>query len=231
MSRTLGLDTSSVDLGIGLYHDTAPVASFSRYMRYSHAEHIAQAVAFIIKTSGITPDRIDRIAVVTGPGSFTGLRIGIAFVKGFCIERSIPVLPVSSLQVMAQSQKAAEGRTIVAAFDARNNDVFTGSFVICNGSAVRKTDDTLENADRFRNSLPPDAIIITDTQGYSRSTVFDFLKGRDNVFPVEKFPMQRGLICAETGSRIPDGSEEWRTAGGIVPNYLRPSAAQVKAGL
>jgi tRNA threonylcarbamoyladenosine biosynthesis protein TsaB len=229
MSWILGIDTSSIDLGIGLFQDTQPVCAYNRHMRYSHAEHIDQGVRFLIETSGITPEQIDRVAVTIGPGSFTGLRIGLAFVRGFCMGRTVPVLPVSSLHVMAQSQRSSDG-TVLTAIDARNDDVFWASFSIVKGVVTRITDDCLSPVDKMRYSITPNAIIVTDTQGYAQSSVFMSLEAGSRTCPVERFPIQRGLLCAEIGSEALKNTEEWHSPGDLLPNYLRLSAAQIKAG-
>jgi tRNA threonylcarbamoyladenosine biosynthesis protein TsaB len=229
MSCVLGIDTSSIDLGIGIYDDQVPVASYGRYLRHSHAEHISQAAALLISTSGHTPLQFNHLAVSIGPGSFTGLRIGIAFAKGFCLGRPAKILPLSSLYVLALAYRAHEGQ-VVTAIDARNGEVFWASFESCNGRLERHTPDTLSSAEVWRDSLCHNDIIITDTMGYAKSTVFDVLRERSRVIPVEHNPVQRGLACAAAGAASLNDEHAWRPPEEIVPNYLRLSAAQVKAG-
>ena len=228
MSWILGIDTSSVDLGIGLFHDKEPFLSLSRFIRNSHAEQITHSSQFIIDAAGIKPADISSIAITTGPGSFTGLRIGIAFVKGFCIARTIQVLPVSSLHVMAYSYRNLN-RRLHSVIDARNGDVYAATFESSNGHLTRVLDDTLMSFDNFRKSVCPDDIIVTDTMGYARSTVFLNLE-HTGVYPVELYPVQRGLNCASIGVESLESQDLWRSADDILPNYLRPSAAQQKSG-
>lgn len=226
MSWILGIDTSSVDLGIGLYCDSDPIASYSRFIRNSHAEHIAQVVEMLLNANNVTGKEIDRVAVSVGPGSFTGLRIGISFAKGFCFGRDSMILPVSSLEILAYTAQNHNGR-IISVIDARNDDVFYGVFDALHGNISRVLDDTVGTFDDFKNLIRKDDIIVTDTMGYARSTVFTYLKDYPHVLAVEKFHVQRGLFCAAVGAQVLNSPDLWQQdTTTIVPNYLRSSSAQ-----
>jgi tRNA threonylcarbamoyladenosine biosynthesis protein TsaB len=227
MDHTLGIDTSSVELGIGLASGGCPVMAVSRYLRNSHAEHISQAVDYLLTANKVKPSDISHAAIAVGPGSFTGLRIGIAFLKGFFFGRDGRVLPVSSLESMAGAWNAREAR-IVCASDARNGQVFWARFEKRDSAMTRLSVDVLSPVDELRQAVSNSDIVITDTLGYARSTAFDFLKGWTSVFPVEQFPLQRGLSCAMIAGRCTDDSAVWTTADHIVPHYLSEVQAEKK---
>jgi tRNA threonylcarbamoyladenosine biosynthesis protein TsaB len=227
MDHALGIDTSSVELGIGLASGGRPVMAVSRYLRNSHAENIGQAVDYLLSANKVKPSAISHAAIAVGPGSFTGLRIGIAFLKGFFFGRDGRVLPVSSLESMAGAWHAHDAR-IVCASDARNGQVFWARFEKHDGAMARLSDDVLSPIDKFKQAVSSGDIVITDTLGYARSTAFDFLKGRTSVFPVEQFPLQRGLSCAMIAGFRADDSAGWTTAEHIVPHYLSEVQAEKK---
>lgn len=228
MSWVLGIDTSSVDLGAGLFKGDTAIASYSRFIRNSHAEHIAHTVDMLLKINKVDPSEINRLAVTIGPGSFTGLRIGLAFAKGFCFGNpDALILPVSSLEVMAYAAQRSSAR-ILTAIDARNDEVFLASFRFSQEKLIRLTDDSVCSIEEFRELVKPDDLVITDTMGYSRSTVFDFLKQHPWFYPVEKFPVQRGLFCSLRGSQALNEPQLWKKHSDILPRYLRMSSAQVK---
>jgi len=232
MSLILGIDTSSTDLGIGLYRDNRPAASYSRFLRNSHAETIAAAVSLMLDNSDVAPADISAIAVSAGPGSFTGLRIGMAFVKGFCLGSTLGVLPVSSLFILAHGG-LGRSETIVAAIDARRDDVFWARFRAQAGGLVRETPDLLSPVAEFGNAIQPGDAVITDTMSYAKSTVFSFLDGQPNMFPVERFPILRGLHCAAAGTAALGGEwvdgHGWTNAADIIPRYLRSFASPPQA--
>lgn len=228
MSWLLGIDTSSIDLGVGLFNDKKPVASFSRYVRNSHAEHITPVVKTILESNGVTPLDITHLAVTKGPGSFTGLRIGIAFAKGFCFASKKAICPVSSLEVLAYGALTHRGR-IVTAIDARNDEVFWASFESNGNSIHRLTPDSVCSAEEFQKSVKKSDTVITDTMGYLRSSVFDFLSEHKNFFPVESFPLQRGYLCTLCASTLMGKNDAWVQGHQIMPEYLRLSYAQYNA--
>jgi tRNA threonylcarbamoyladenosine biosynthesis protein TsaB len=220
MTIVLGIDTSSTELGVGLYRDDRALASYSRFIRNSHAEHLTQAMTMLLDGSGITPGDITHIAIAAGPGSFTGLRIGCAFIKGFCAPGGVKALSLSSLYILAHGAKRNVG-SVVAAIDARRDDVFCARFHCTKGALVRKTDDALVQASVFRESLESGDTVVTDTLGYARSTVFGFLDGRDGVFPVERHPFGRGLVCAAEGAAALSRPDCWKDPVDVLPAYLR----------
>jgi len=224
----LGIDTSSTELGIGLWNDDGPACGLSRYRAGTHAEHIAQAVGYLLSTHGLGPDDITHVAVAAGPGSFTGLRIGAAFVKGFCFMRSTPVCAVSSLHALAAGAGLPDGATVVTAFDARRGDVFWARFTLHGGTAMRQTDDRLCGGADFVAALSGNDYVITDALGYPRSTLPGSIPAGLHTRRAEDFPVQRGLACAGIAANTPADSPLWMCAANLTPHYIRSSAAQEK---
>lgn len=220
MSAVLGIDTSSTDLSVGIYLDNRPLASYCRFIGNSHAEHIASAIRSLLSAAGIDVASLGRIAVAIGPGSFTGLRIGIAFVKGFCIGKTVRVLPLSSLLILAHAAPRNSGR-IIAAIDARNNEVYWASFEASGGTISRLTPDTVAPVEQFCGILADGDIIVADSAGYTKSSLFSGLEGRHRVLPVEHHPLHRGLLCAAQGAEAIGDQSRWYDATAISPNYLR----------
>jgi tRNA threonylcarbamoyl adenosine modification protein YeaZ len=226
MSWMLGIDTSSVDMGIGLFEGGQAVASYSRYVKNSHAEHISQAISQILSLNKVPSSEIKRISITIGPGSFTGLRIGVAFTKGFAFSNGALVHPVSSLHVLAHTARTRDG-TIIAAIDARNGDVFHASFKSLGGTLVRQSEDSISTADEFISKIPSESVVVTDTMGYEKSTVFGPISSKALHIPIEKFSIQRGYFCALIGASKLKDQDAWINEIDLHPNYLRSSAARI----
>lgn len=227
MSLLLGIDTSSVDLGVSLFNDKQPATSFSRFVRNSHAEHITSVVKSILEINKVKPCDVTHLAVTTGPGSFTGLRIGIAFAKGFCFTQDTLICPVSSLEILAYGARTHCGR-IVTAIDARSNEVFWASFESDGNMVTRLTKDSVCKTEEFMGLIKETDTVITDTMGFSRSTVFNFLSNNRKCFPVESFPLHRGFLCALYASTQLDKNEAWKKGNEILPQYLRHTSEHYK---
>ena len=94
---------------------------------YSHAERLHVFIEEIIKEAGITPNDLSAIAVSQGPGSYTGLRIGVSAAKGLCYALDIPLIAVDTLQSLA-SQVTISNGLIIPMIDARRMEVYSAVF-------------------------------------------------------------------------------------------------------
>ena len=226
----LGIDTSSTDLSICVSVDNYPLSSVCRYVRNSHAEHITRGVKLALELGGVAACGVTHIAVSAGPGSFTGLRIGLSFVKGFCMMTERKVLPISSLLALARAINCRErGRRIFAALDARQGRVHWGSFIIDNNTGIRRlTTDRLSPPEELLNELSQNDLLVTDTMGYSRSVVFNIFKDKAEIIEADKAALQRGLSCAAFAFDTSYNESVWLQANEAAPNYLQMSAAQEK---
>ena len=185
MSWILGIDTSSAELSLGLLKDGEPFLSCSRYARNSHAEHITSAMNFLLESSGIEPADISHAGIAVGPGSFTGLRIGISFLKGFFLTSNTPILPISSLHSMAESFTCKDG-SLVAIMDARQDRIFCAKFESGKDSLKRVSDDELVSLQTQDKIFKKDETLLIDTSGHSKSSVPDSFKDYKNIYFTEK---------------------------------------------
>ncbi len=230
MSWILGIDTSSAELSIGLIDGSTPSLSCSRYVPNSHAEHITRAMDYILDSSGITAADISHTGIAVGPGSFTGLRIGISFLKGFFLTYNTPVLPVSSLESLAESFNQSNG-TIIPVMDARQGRVFCARFKRENGLLNRLTDDQIMSVKSFSIFYRKHDTIVIDTLGQTKSSLYSSLDGWGIIHNVTETPLQRGLACARIASHSLKSNSLWKDSVDIEPNYMQPSYAEIKRSL
>src|SRR6516162_5425103 len=105
------------------------VAHESQPMKRGHAEALMPLIARVMHQSGLSFPALDRIAVTTGPGSFTGLRVGIAAARGIALAAKKPAVGLSTLSAYAAPHIASDERfPVVAAIDARHNHVYLQVF-------------------------------------------------------------------------------------------------------
>lgn len=226
MSWTLGIDTSTTLLSLGLYNNDKPELSFTRYVHNSHAEHIMGVIKSFLSLADIKANEITRCGIVTGPGSFTGLRIGISFLKGLFISGQTIILPLSSLELLANAV-ASKDKKIAIALDARQDNVFLGLFASdSEGTVTRIKDDIKVDKETFYTEISDSDLVIYDTMGFARSTVFNSLKENNSAFSTDELTIARGLTLAKITSNIPDDSELLCTALDVFPNYMQESYAE-----
>jgi len=157
--RILACDTSNSTCCAGVYDDMKPLAYELSMEQKTHSETFMPLVDRIMHEAGIGFDSIDCFAVTTGPGSFTGIRIGLSAVKGMALASGKGVIPVSSTLALAMSCEICEDTDrityFVPCFDARNNRVFAR---IMNGKThatviEENAYDATELAVQFKNML------------------------------------------------------------------------------
>lgn len=123
----LGIDTSNKPLSIAIVKDHTVLAEHRDTFGQTHSVAAMPAIVRLLEAANLTPADLNAIAVAEGPGSYTGIRIGMTLAKTLAWSLSIPVYPVSSLQVLAAPGKRFSGLTI-SLMDARRNHVFAGVY-------------------------------------------------------------------------------------------------------
>ena len=124
----LGLDTTGSSCSVSIVDDAAVRAHICRDIGRGHAEVLASMVAEAFAAADLTPKDIDRLAVCTGPGSFTGLRVALSFAKGFALPRALPIIGIDALHLTSWSDQAEGKQTIGVYRDIRRGEAFYGEF-------------------------------------------------------------------------------------------------------
>ncbi|KJY56226.1 tRNA (adenosine(37)-N6)-threonylcarbamoyltransferase complex dimerization subunit type 1 TsaB [Lactobacillus melliventris] len=126
--KILSMSTATNNLSVALNDDAKIITEKNEFDQRNHSAHLDPLIAEILKENNLRLAEIDRFAVAIGPGSYTGLRIGVTTVKMFASILHKEVVGISTLQALAASC-AEEGTLIVAGIDARNDNYFAGAYV------------------------------------------------------------------------------------------------------
>ncbi|MBR9846718.1 MAG: tRNA (adenosine(37)-N6)-threonylcarbamoyltransferase complex dimerization subunit type 1 TsaB [Algicola sp.] len=128
MAIILSLETSTTNCSVSLSNKGETlVLKEDNNANYSHAESLHMFIDAVLKTAKITLKDLDAVAVSKGPGSYTGLRIGVSAAKGLCYALNIPLISVSTLKALAYQVKSNKG-TIVSMLDARRLEVYSAIY-------------------------------------------------------------------------------------------------------
>lgn len=131
MSRIVCIETSTTNCSVALSVDGKSVAVREVNNGYGHAEHLTLFIESVVSSSGIGFNDLDAVAVSRGPGSYTGLRIGVSAAKGLCFALNIPLISVDTLFAMAEQVKASQESADVLycpMIDARRMEVYCALF-------------------------------------------------------------------------------------------------------
>mgnify|MGYP003121435156 CR=1 FL=1 len=128
MSNILCIETASTNCSVALGVNGKVMAVKEDYDQgYSHAERLHNFIRDILKDNNLELSNLDAIAISKGPGSYTGLRIGVSAAKGLCFSLNIPLISVPTLTSLAFQIKAEEG-FVIPMLDARRMEVYTAVF-------------------------------------------------------------------------------------------------------
>jgi tRNA threonylcarbamoyladenosine biosynthesis protein TsaB len=158
----LAIDTATTAITVAL-HDgdeaagDAVVAESSMLDARRHGEYLAPGIAAVLAKAGRTPAEVSAVVAGTGPGPFTGLRIGLVTARTFAFARGIPVFGVCSLDALAHQawrENAAElGRSCVVATDARRKEVYWARYDLTDAGAVRRGEPRVAKAETIADEV------------------------------------------------------------------------------
>lgn len=126
--RILGFETSTRRGSVAAVEDGRVLQSAEHEVENAHAEQLIGLVERVLAEVGWTKSSLDRLAVGIGPGSFTGLRVGIALAQGIALGLDRPLAGIGSLRAMARGVPAEEARLRVPVLDARRNELFVAAY-------------------------------------------------------------------------------------------------------
>lgn len=150
--KILSIECSASPASCAIIDDGKIKASSFINTKLTHSQTLMQMIINTLDNSATNLNDIDRIAVAVGPGSFTGLRIGISAVKGLASPNNIPCVPVSTLDGMAE-QFCDRDCVVCAVMDARCNQFYNALFEIKNGEIKRLSEDRALMADELKAEI------------------------------------------------------------------------------
>jgi tRNA threonylcarbamoyladenosine biosynthesis protein TsaB len=141
--KILSIDTSNYVLGIGLVDDSQVMGEYISNLKKNHSVRVMPAIQTLMKECGIKPADLDKIVVAKGPGSYTGVRIGVTIAKTLSWTLNKPIAGVSSLEVLAASSGRYFNGYLSPLFDARRGQIYTGLYQFSGGSIASVYEDQL----------------------------------------------------------------------------------------
>lgn len=148
----LGIETSTTHASVALAHDDGLLATAQLGRPGAHGSFVAPAIAFCHHHAHVDPGELTGVAVSLGPGRFTGMRVGIATAQMLAHSRNLPVVGLSSLDLVAFTARYAE-RPVCAAVDARRGELAWAFYRAAGGDVQRRTDVRLGPPERLAGEI------------------------------------------------------------------------------
>jgi tRNA threonylcarbamoyladenosine biosynthesis protein TsaB len=216
MARILSIETSTSICSVAIHEQGELLALAEIKEPGAHAEKLLLLVDEVFEKAGLSFADLDAVAVSQGPGSYTGLRIGVSTAKGIAYALEIPLIGINTLQAMAASQSVAPGDYVVAVLDARRKEVYTQTF----GDSLQELSPieavVLEEG-VFASILEKGRVYFV---GDGVEKVKEEVKSANALFiadwAISLSAKNMGVLASEKHAR-----QEWEDLAYFVPNYLK----------
>ena len=221
----LAFETSAKAASVALFQEDKLLGESYQNTGMTHSQTLMMMAQDLLKTAGKTAQDVTHVAVAEGPGSFTGVRIGVAAAKGFAWGGELPCCGVSTLEAMALALGAWEGY-VCPCMDARRSQVYNALFSVQQGKLERLAPDraiSLEDLKNELKTLEKPVFLVGDGSNLCYNTLLESVPNL--VIPPEHRLHQRavgvGLLALQ---KIAAG--ESCDGAALTPNYLRLSQAE-----
>jgi tRNA threonylcarbamoyladenosine biosynthesis protein TsaB len=222
----LGIDTSTLVSSVAIVVPDRVVAEFTLHTRKTHSERLMPTIQQMIADADLVPKDITGIAVSIGPGSFTGLRIGITTAKSMAFALDSPVMGVPTLDALAMQFPYSE-RMVCPILDAQKGNVYTARYRMKNGFPLRVDEYRVMGIAELLQELADagEAAVIT-----GEVTLFtEYLQAADTAIvqiapPLTRMPRGAAVATAGYQQMLAGNVQDPRT---LTPFYIRRSEAEV----
>ena len=218
MSIILNIETSSKNCSVSVSENGNIIGLKEQsYDEYSHSKSLHVFIDEIFKEIELSPQKLSAVAISEGPGSYTGLRIGVSAAKGICVALNIPLIAIDTMQILARKIECAEGY-IISAMDARRDEIYYSVFKSNNCKIpikVGKTDCMIINSDSFSNYFKSSTVNFV---GNCNEKIKGFLDHKNIIFSDFMLPSanEMGIISFSCFKK-----SEFEDISDFQPKYLK----------
>ncbi|MDQ1148015.1 tRNA threonylcarbamoyladenosine biosynthesis protein TsaB [Bacillus sp. SORGH_AS 510] len=221
----LSIDTSNYALGVALLEEDQVIGEYITNLKKNHSVRIMPAIETLMKDCGKVPADLTKIVVAKGPGSYTGVRIGVTIAKTLAWTLNIPLVGVSSLEILAGGTGRYFDGMVSPLFDARRGQVYTGLYQFVDGKLTVVQQDQLvmlaDWVDRLSDSDKPILFVGNDLPIH-QAKIEEVLGSKAIFASVTEHnprPAELGLLGKDYAG------EDLHS---FVPNYIRLAEAEAK---
>lgn len=223
----LGIDTSTRYAGVAIVKDGNLIAQSTLKFMASHSEKLLPEISHLLEFMKIQLENIDYFAVTVGPGSFTGLRVGVSTVKGLAFVTGKKVIPISTLEVIARGCPYVE-YPICPILDARKKEIYSALFYWKDGELIRIKEDSVLKPESLKDWISEKTLFVGEGLITYREKLEEIF-GNKNLFASSLYGIPSPSLVALIGSEKAEKGN-FISARDLQPLYLRKSEAEINFG-
>lgn len=222
--RVLGIETSTRSGSVAIIDGDTILGEILLNVGPSHSEKLLPMVDWLLREAGMKRNDIEGIAVSSGPGSFTSLRVGISTARGMAFSLGIPVVGVSSLEVLSRNLLHTP-YAICPIIDARRKQVYAAFFRCIGDEPIRLKDDCLINPVELMETISEGTIFVGSGAVLYRDLIEKSL-GDTAMFCTSSFNFPKASHCAQIGMSKMNSAKEGEISQ-FSPQYLSRADAEI----
>ncbi len=224
----LSIDSSATAASVALFEDSKLVGEFFVNTDFTHSRTLVPMIDNLLSVTGKTVSDIEFVAVSNGPGSFTGVRIGVSVAKGIAFPDDLPCMAVSTLESMAYNLVLTDC-IVCAVMDARRNQVYNAMFSIEYGEVHRLCDDRAISLEDLKKEIAEHyegkrVILVGDGSTVAMRELMDLQRSVEMAPEALRFQRASSVALAAL-ARLNAGENPSKSAE-LLPSYLRLSQAE-----
>lgn len=224
--RILAVDTSTNVASVAVLENDIIIGEYSCNKGKTHSQRIMPMIHNLLEAVGMKAEDMDAFAASVGPGSFTGLRIGVTTVKAMAFALEKPVISVHTLDALAYNLPMSKD-VICPIIDARNSQVFTAIYKFTEGKLERVTDYLGIHVSELVDKIKPmggDVIFLGDASNMHKDYFVSELGQRVHLAPPNNSLARAASVAVLAGNKYSEGKFE--SCYDMIPFYLRKSQAE-----
>ena len=222
--KVLGIETSTKNLSVAVLDGENILAEHNGSSRLRHSADLIPVIDKLLKASKLGLGDLDGFAVSAGPGSFTGLRIGIATLKGLNLTTEKPIIAVGTIDALARNIKK-DNCDICAIIDAKKNNVYACLYAKKGGKIERKTDYLLIKPGELLDKISEPTIFVGDGISLYKDMILE--KRPDSLFADPRLWQPKASVIAGLGARKLEGNQI-EDPDKFVPMYLYSKECSIR---
>ncbi|OIK15931.1 tRNA (adenosine(37)-N6)-threonylcarbamoyltransferase complex dimerization subunit type 1 TsaB [Bacillus sp. MUM 116] len=221
----LAIDTSNYTLGVALIEENQVLGEYMTNLKKNHSIRVMPAIQTLMRDCDRVPADLTKVVVAKGPGSYTGVRIGVTIAKTLAWTLKIPLVGVSSLEILASGTGRYFDGYVSPLFDARRGQVYTGLYQYKNGELLTVEQDQLimlVDWAQYLTKMDRPILFVGNDLSIHQQKIAEIL-GSKGVFAALTEHNPRPSVLALLGQ---NQTEE--DVHSFVPNYIRLAEAEAK---
>lgn len=223
--KILAVDTATKSCSVAIVDRESLLAEVTIVKEQTHSKHLMEMINTVIKLSGLTVSELDGFAVTRGPGTFTGVRIGISSVKGLAVATNKPIVGVSSLDVLAM-QASYSSYLICPLLDARRGEVYSARYRFRDDKLIKEVKEQVFPPDKAMCDIDEACLFVGNGARLYKEAILNKIGSLAHFAPSFQNTIRASTVAYLSMNRF--GNADTDDIATFVPHYIRKSDAEIK---